>query len=194
MSIFTGCFFIFDSGVNHYYYYTTNEIFESHYKDNREENRVALTLKDTTGTREKIIIKVANLSIKLPNGFWLARDISIDTFSFLWIPTTFLLSLVLATQLSRKRKILSVVIGIAVSQLFVLFKTYLAVMTYDKVDFAWIVLSDFWLSIVNLLATIFVLKMEVGSGLAAMLIAWIIITYKKENLEWINNLFSGVGK
>ncbi len=163
------------------YHYTTNEAFRIYYESHRKENRAAFCIIDTSENKQNLTFKVANLAIKMPNGYWLARDISINNTTFFILPMSFLLSLIIASPVRLKQKLIAILLGFIVLQLFIYLKFAFTVLAYPEDRFAFILLPGFIRSVINLGSDVFVHKMEAGSNLIMSVFIWLAVTFRKKD-------------
>ncbi len=164
------------------YDYTTNEAFRIYYEGHRKENRAAFCIIDTAGNSQNLTFKIANLSIKMANGYWLARDIKINNSTFFILPMTFLLSLIIVSPVRLKQKLIALLLGFVIIQLFIYMKFALTVLAYPEDKFALILLPSFIRSVVNLGADVFVHKMAAGSNLIMSVFIWLAVTFRRKDL------------
>lgn len=130
-------------------------------------------------TTEKLIQEAAKGIA--PRG----KKTELNTWNFSYLPLAFIIALILATPINWKRKLLALLLGVLLMDLFIYFKVY--IFLFDKLqsfeDFNIAELSSFWANALKKIATLFV---HIGTSMFVGVLIWLIVTFRKN--DWKNFL------
>jgi uncharacterized membrane protein (Fun14 family) len=111
-----------------------------------------------------------------------ARFLLMDARGVFWIPTAILIALVMSTPIPTRRRVASLLVGLAIMNLFYLatMGIYILSEADQWPDVAIVRLDPFWKWVMAGLEESFVTQM--GPGLAVPVLIWALVTFKRGDL------------
>lgn len=156
-----------------------NSYFESKVNKNYEYNRrVKITKKESTETI--IHLQMAFMDKRNPDGSIIAKDIYSDMRNEAILPMLFLFSLIIATPLQFRRKMIALILGFILINIYIYIKLYVfAYDNYTHPDFSLIELSPLVSGFVYY-GNKFLESTGASTNVIFPVIFWLISTWNKE--------------
>jgi len=139
----------------------------------------------TEGSEKKVTrIDIGNITQLDAAGQLKTVWLNTETRGFGYLPTVLLISLVLASPVSWRRKIIALIVGGALVTLLVMFRIWFQIL-YLCGQFPWLNLYNFGETQKRIIEFIYqAAVIPINMVLYFVIIIWLLVTFRKEDLKW----------
>ena len=141
------------------------------------------------GSEKKVTrIDIGNITQMDANGQLKTVWVNTETRGFGYLPTVLLISLVIASPVPWRRKIIALVVGVILVTLLVMFRLWLQIL-YLCEQFPWLNLYDFGETQKKIIEFIYqAVVIPINMVLYFVIIIWLLVTFRKEDLKWFSKI------
>ena len=149
-----------------------------HFQSYQPKDKKSILDTQVTITQEKSLLK----------GNRLTKSIKISSKHFGYTSTILVISLILATPMMWKRQLWTLLWGIILVHIFIVFRMTIGLLAFFSHNeaFGIITFNPFWQKILNFISTIFVV--HIGISYIVPVIIWVLVTFRRSSTDFIGGI------
>lgn len=172
------------------YSYTNNfkniiQNYTKKYINSNKENKKAFLVKIIEEKKNKWILEITFVNWGMMNkeGLCPTNIYKLSVYDFCYVPTMFLISLILASPIRIRRKIFSLIIGLIVIHLFIIFRLLINIFDNYDPNFDLISMSNFFRDFFHNANNIINKNTNVGATIVIVIIIWLSVTFNLKDVD-----------
>ncbi len=130
-------------------------------------------------------VNVGNYALVRPDGTSRTAYVDINTRFLGYLPTILLISLVLASPVPWKRRLIALAVGLVLVTLLVIFKQWIGLLWLCE-ESPWLQLTNFTVSGKKLLGSVnTIISVSASTVLYFVVVIWLLVTFNKDDFKTI---------